>query len=123
MNTVLVIEDSLVEQKAIALSLHRDGFNVLTVKSGEEAQEKITTCQPDVIILDVVLPGLSGFEICRQFKADPQTNKIPIIFCSSKGTDLDKFWGLKQGASAYLVKPLVPEELVGIIEQLTKKKN
>ena len=122
MNTVLVIEDSLVEQKAIALSLHRDGFNVLTVKSGEEAQEKITTCQPDVIILDVVLPGLSGFEICRQFKADPQTNKIPIIFCSSKGTKLDKFWGLKQGAEAYLTKPLVSEELLSTIKQLINSK-
>ncbi len=122
MNTVLVIEDSLVEQKAIALSLHRDGFNVLTVQSGEEAQEKISTCQPDVIILDVVLPGLSGFEICRQFKSDPQTNKIPIIFCSSKGTKLDKFWGMKQGAEAYLTKPLVSEELLSTIKQLINSK-
>ncbi|MDJ0743820.1 MAG: response regulator [Xenococcaceae cyanobacterium MO_167.B27] len=120
MNTVLVIEDCLVERQAIAISLNRGGFNVLTAESGEEATEKISETQPDVIILDVVLPGRSGFEICRQFKANPETNKIPVIFCSNKATELDKFWGLKQGASAYLTKPLVSEELLRTINQLIK---
>ncbi len=122
MNTALVVEDSLVERKAIAISLRQGGFNVLTAQSGEEAKEKISSCQPDVIILDVILPGCSGFEICREFKADPEINKIPIVFCSSKVTKLDKFWGLKQGAEAYLTKPLVVEELLSTINQLIKNK-
>lgn len=122
MNTILVIEDSLVEQKAIAHSLHRGGFKVLIVPSGEEAKEQIGSCQPDVIILDVILPGRSGFEICRQFKADPETNKIPVIFCSNKGTELDKFWGIKQGAAAYLTKPVVSEELLRTVNQLIDSK-
>ncbi len=121
MNTVLVVEDCLVERKAITMSLNRGGFNVLTAQSGEEAKEKVSSCQPDVIILDVVLPGCSGFEICRQFKADPETNQIPIVFCSSKGTELDKFWGLRQGAAAYLTKPLVSDELLRVINQLIKQ--
>ena len=122
MSTVLIVEDSLVERKALTISLNRGGFKVLTAKSGEEAKEKIGDCQPDVIILDVMLPGSSGFEICRQFKADPETNKIPVVFCSSKGTELDKFWGLKQGASAYLTKPFVSDELIKIINDLIQSK-
>ncbi|MDJ0648790.1 MAG: response regulator [Xenococcaceae cyanobacterium MO_188.B19] len=122
MSTVLIVEDSLVERKALTMSLNRGGFEVLTANSGEEAKEKISTCQPDVIILDVMLPGSSGFEICRQFKADPETNKIPVVFCSSKGTELDKFWGLKQGASAYLTKPFISDELIQVINDLIKSK-
>ncbi len=122
MSTVLIVEDSLVERKALTMSLNQGGFQVLTAKSGEEAKEKVNNCQPDVIILDVMLPGSSGFEICRQFKADPQTNKIPVIFCSSKATELDKFWGLKQGASAYRTKPFVSDELIQVINDLIKSR-
>lgn len=122
MSTVLIVEDSLVERKALTMSLNKGGFKVLTAKSGEEAKEKISSCPPDVIILDVMLPGSSGFEICRQFKADPEINKIPVVFCSSKATELDKFWGMKQGASAYLTKPFVTEELLRVINELIKSK-
>ena len=118
MTTALVIDDCLVDRKAIELSLHQSGFEVLTAQSEEEATEKLRQYKPDVIILDVLLPGRSGFEICRQFKSDPKTNKIPIVFCSSKGTELDKFWGLKQGADAYVTKPVVSQEIVSTIKQV-----
>ncbi|MEM9509043.1 MAG: response regulator [Cyanobacteria bacterium J06638_38] len=121
MNTALVVEDCLVERRAIALSLNQAGFRVLTFANGEEALEQISNYQPDVIILDVILPGYSGFEICRQFKANPETRQIPIVFCSNKGTELDKFWGLKQGAAAYLTKPLLGEKLLETINQLIGK--
>jgi len=121
MNTALVVEDCLVDRKALELSLHQNGFQVLTAQSGEEATEQLRSYQPDIIILDVLLPGLSGFEICRQIKANPQTNKIPVIFCSSKGTELDKFWGLKQGAEAYLTKPVITQEIVRIIKQIISR--
>lgn len=123
MKKALVVEDSLVERTAIALILNRIGFEVVTVNSGEEAQEKISSCQPDIIILDVILPGRSGFEICRSLKANPDMSQIPIIFCSSKATELDKFWGLKQGASAYLTKPLASHELLQTIKQLAKEQS
>ena len=120
MSTALVVEDCLTERKTLVLYLEKLGFNVLTAESAAEARAKLSDSKPDIILLDVVLPDRSGFELCREFKSDPRMNDIPIIFCSSKGTELDKFWGLRQGASAYLVKPLVPEELVDIINQLTK---
>ncbi len=123
MSTALVVEDSLTDRKTLVLYLNKIGFNVLAAESAAEAQTKIAASKPDIIILDVVLPDRSGFELCREFKSNPDINQIPIIFCSSKGTELDKFWGLKQGASAYLVKPLNIEELVKIIQQLIEKKN
>jgi chemotaxis family two-component system response regulator PixH len=118
MSTALVVEDSLTDREMFAVYLNKSGFEVITAESAEAAQEKISNCQPDIIILDVILPGRSGFEICREFKTNPKTNKIPIIFCSNKGTKVDKFWGLKQGAAAYLTKPIEWEELVSIIKQL-----
>ena len=120
MSKALIVEDSAVERTAIALVLNRAGFEVLTVNSGEEARDKITACQPDIIILDVILPGLSGFEICRSLKADPEISQIPIVFCSSKATELDKFWGLRQGAAAYLTKPIVSNDLLQTVKQLVK---
>ena len=120
MNTALIIEDCLVDRKVLELGLHQSGFEVLVAQSEQEAQEQLRQYQPDVIFLDVLLPGRSGFEICRQFKNDPKTNQIPIIFCSSKGTELDKFWGLKQGADAYLTKPVASQEIARILRQVIK---
>jgi chemotaxis family two-component system response regulator PixH len=98
--------------------LSQSGFDVLIAASSEEALEKMSSRQPDAIILDIILPGRSGFELCRELKGDPRTATIPVVLCSSKVTDLDKFWGLKQGADAYLTKPVVREELVQTIKQL-----
>jgi chemotaxis family two-component system response regulator PixH len=68
--------------------------------------------------LDVVLPGRSGFEICRELKAEDNTSNIPVIICSTKGTEMDKFWGLKQGADAYITKPIDQDELVKTVNKL-----
>jgi chemotaxis family two-component system response regulator PixH len=118
MSTALIVEDCLTEQQAIADCLSQSGFDVLIAASSEEALEKMSSRQPDAIVLDVILPGRSGFELCRELKGDPRTAKIPVVLCSSKVTNLDKFWGLKQGADAYLTKPFVREELVQTIKQL-----
>jgi chemotaxis family two-component system response regulator PixH len=118
MSTALIVEDCLTEQQEIADCLSQSGFDVLIAASSEEALEKMSSRQPDAIILDIILPGRSGFELCRELKGDPRTATIPVVLCSSKVTDLDKFWGLKQGADAYLTKPVVREELVQTIKQL-----
>ena len=120
MNTALVVEDSLTDREVISGCLHQGGLKVFTARSGDEALEKISSYKPDVIILDVVLPGRSGFELCREFKAAPMTNNIPVVLCSTKITEIDKFWGLKQGADAYLHKPVDQEELVRTVKQLLK---
>jgi two-component system, chemotaxis family, response regulator PixH len=121
MGTALVVDDSLTEQKIITSCLEKEGINVLIASSGEEALEKVKKTRPDVIVLDVVLPGRSGFEICRELKAEASTSTIPIIICSTKGSEMDKFWGMKQGADAYIPKPIDQSEFVRTVKQLIKQ--
>ena len=120
MSTVLVIDDSTTEMQIIASCLQRGGLSVQTANSGEEALAKISSQKPDVIILDIVLPGRSGFELCRDFKAEAGTSKIPVVLCSTKGSEMDKFWGMKQGADAYITKPIDQETLLQTVKQLIK---
>ena len=118
MVTALIVDDSATEREIISGCLRASGLEIVTAKSGEEALNKIFGQKPDLIILDVVLPGLSGFEICRKLKSEPHTSQIPIVICSTKRTEMDKFWGLKQGADAYLGKPLDRQELLQTVRKL-----
>ena len=120
MGTALVVEDSLTEREVLTGYLQEAGITVVTAKSGEEALEKIDSSTPDLIVLDVVLPGRSGFEICRQLKNTTNTSNIPIVICSTKGSDMDKFWGMKQGADAYLPKPVDKDELITTVKKLIR---
>jgi DNA-binding response OmpR family regulator len=121
MGTALVVEDSMTDMQIITNCLQQGGLNVLTASSGEEALTKLTRQKPDIIILDVVLPGCSGFEVCREIKEAAETSKIPVIICSTKGGEMDKFWGLKQGADAYLAKPVDQDEFVRTVRLLISK--
>ncbi|AFY43825.1 response regulator transcription factor [Nostoc sp. PCC 7107] len=118
MNTVLVVEDGLTDMEILSRYLQQAGYSVISATSSEEAQAKIQGAKPDVIFLDVILPGKSGFEICRELKANSETNKIPVVFCSTKNSDVDKMWGNMLGAEAYLSKPIDKEELVKILKKL-----
>jgi chemotaxis family two-component system response regulator PixH len=118
MGYTLVVDDSATERAIITGCLQGVGIDVCVALSGEEALAKIQQDSPDLIVLDVVLPGRSGFEICRELKSSAHTNKIPIILCSTKGTEIDKFWGMKQGANAYILKPINQEELIGKVQEL-----
>ena len=118
MVTALVVEDSLTDKQIITGLLQSSGINFLTAENAQEAFDKVKSHQFDLIILDVVLPDRSGFEICRDLKTEMGTQKIPVVICSTKGTEMDKFWGMKQGADAYLPKPLDQNEFVQTIKQL-----
>ena len=118
MKHALIVDDSATERAILTGCLKEIGINVSIAITGEEALEKIKQINPDLILLDVVLPGRSGFEICRELKGTEDTNKIPIIICSTKGTEMDKFWGKKQGADAYIPKPIDQKELIRIVKQL-----
>ena len=117
-STALVVDDSLTDTQILTRCLQQGGLKVLTANTGEEALTKISSQKPDIIILDVVLPGCSGFEVCREIKDAAATSKIPVVICSTKGGQMDKFWGMKQGADAYLAKPIDQEELVRTVKQL-----
>lgn len=118
MSQVFLVEDSLEQREKIKSCLEKQGMTVLTAKSAEEGLLRIQQNKPDLILLDVILPGESGFELCRQLKEDPGTKSIPIAIISSKNTDLDRSWGDMSGANAYLSKPINEAKLLQTIEEL-----
>lgn len=120
MSTVLLVEDGLTDIKLMTRYLQQAGMYVVIAQSGEEAETKLSTQKPNLIILDVILPGKSGFELCREIKTNPETSQIPVIICSTKDTDVDKMWANMLGADAYLPKPVDQTELLGTIRQLVK---
>ncbi|NBD32171.1 MAG: response regulator [Cyanobacteria bacterium] len=122
MSTVLVVEDSVTQRQMISDLLKESGLNasVISVGDGVEALEQIKTEPPDIVVLDIVMPRMNGYEVCRQIKTDPNTENVPVIMCSSKGEEFDKYWGMKQGADAYIAKPFEPTELIGTIKQLLR---
>ena len=120
MNTALVVEDGLTDMEIISSYLQQAGYSVIAATSSEDAQEKLNHNKPDIIFLDVILPGKSGFEICRELKNNPITSEIPIVFCSTKNSDVDKMWGDMLGADAYISKPVNQDELTKVLQNLNK---
>ena len=92
--------------------LTKNGFQVVTAESGEEGVTKAKAEKPDLIIMDVVMPGLNGYQATRTLTRDDDTKNIPVLMCTSKGQETDKIWGLRQGAIDYMVKPVSPADLV-----------
>ncbi len=121
MSTILVVEDGLTDMEIISRYLQQAGYSVVCATSSEEAQVKIDINKPDVILLDVILPGKSGYEICRELQNNPITSQIPVVFCSTKNSEVDKIWGNMLGAKAYLSKPVDREELEITLKQLINK--
>jgi two-component system, chemotaxis family, response regulator PixH len=119
LSTVLVVEDGLTDTEIISRYLQQAGFFVVCARSGEEAQQKLERQKPDLILLDVILPGQSGFELCRELKTNPSTSTIPVVMCSTKNTNVDKMWGTMLGADAYIAKPVRQDELIGVVRRLT----
>jgi two-component system, chemotaxis family, response regulator PixH len=117
MTTVLLVEDSLTESEILMRYLQQAGLSVTLVRSGEEAQVSLSRQHPDLIVLDVILPGQSGFELCRELKASAGTVNIPVIMCSTKSTDADKLWGNMLGADAYVPKPVDQGEFLRTIQR------
>jgi DNA-binding response OmpR family regulator len=115
---VLVVDDSWTELTMIATPLRNSGFEVVTAVDGDEAVEKVFRERPQCIVLDVVLPKQSGFQVCRKLKSSELSRHIPIILLTSKNTPLDRSWGLRQGADLYMTKPFSEEELVANVRRL-----
>ncbi len=120
MSTVMVVDDSVTLREMIADLLKGRGLNVIVASDGVEALEQIKTNRPDLVVLDIVMPRMNGYEVCRRLKSDPKTQSLPVVMCSSKSEEFDRYWGMKQGADAYIAKPFHPQELVGTIKQLLR---
>lgn len=121
MATILVIDDSLTEREYLKEILESTGFQVLTAINGEQALNTLKTNQPDIIFLDIVMPQMNGYEVCRKIKENPKTKSVPIIICSAKSEEFDRYWGMKQGADAYITKPFRPKELLQTMKTLIKQ--
>ncbi|MBE9032661.1 response regulator [filamentous cyanobacterium LEGE 11480] len=120
MSTVLVVEDSVTQREMITDLLKGSGLTVTVATDGMEALAHIEGDQPDLVVLDIVMPRMNGYEVCRRLKSDPKTQSVPVVMCSSKGEEFDRYWGMKQGADAYIAKPFQPTELVGTVKQLLR---
>ena len=110
--TILVVEDTPSEMELMVHYLRDSGCTVICAVTAQEALEKSAHQPPDVIVSDVVMPGMSGFELCRSLKKQPATAHVPIVLCTSKDQDIDRLWGMRQGADAYLTKPYTRDQLV-----------
>ena len=113
---ILVVDDSPTARELIIDALKSKHLQILTASNGEEALSKAENESPDLILLDVVMPGQNGFQVCRQLKTSKQTKDIKVILVTSKNQKSDRFWGLKQGADDYLVKPFEKSELIKCID-------
>ena len=118
MKTILVVDDTPSQLELMAQYLKEDGFSVITATDAKEAIGKATDYKPDAIVTDVVMPGMSGFELCRTLKKTEATQKMPIVVCTSKNQELDRLWGMKQGADVYITKPFTKDELVRAVKSV-----
>jgi twitching motility two-component system response regulator PilH len=115
---ILVVDDSPTERHVLVELLTKGGYQVTTAENGEEGIAKAKSELPDLILMDVVMPGLNGYQATRTLTRDEKTKHIPVIVCTSKGQETDKIWGLRQGAQDYLAKPINGEELLAKIAAL-----
>ncbi len=119
MTKILVVEDSRSEMDLITLYLKDSGYEVISANNATDGMELAAKEQPDVIVTDITMDGINGFEFCRLLKVYPDTENIPIIACTARDRDLDRFWGQKQGIAVYVTKPYSKEEIVNAIKSVS----
>ncbi|MCE2988550.1 MAG: response regulator transcription factor [Burkholderiales bacterium] len=115
---ILVVDDSPTERTFMEGILVKGGYTVLHAASGEEGVEKAKSEQPDLVLMDVVMPGLNGFQATRAITKDETTKHIPVFICTTKDQETDKIWGMRQGAKDYIVKPVTAADLIAKIKAL-----
>jgi twitching motility two-component system response regulator PilH len=113
---ILLVDDSKTELHFLSDLLGKRGYSVRTAEDGEEAMKRLGEEKPDLILMDVVMPGQNGFQLTRAITRDPRFVNVPVIMCTSKNQETDKVWGMRQGARDYIVKPVDADELVAKIK-------
>lgn len=117
---ILVVDDSPTERFYVADMLQRKGYKVITAENCDDLLARIKAEKPSAIVMDVVMPGASGYQMTRAISRDPETRHIPVVLCTSKSNETDRIWGLRQGARDYLIKPVRAEQLLATIASLLK---
>ncbi len=116
---ILIVEDSPTERQLLTELLTKKGYDVIVAADGDEGVAKAKSELPDLIIMDVVLPGVNGYQATRSITRGDSTKHIPVIICTTKGQETDKIWGMRQGALAYLVKPIDARQLLDRIATIS----
>ncbi len=117
MSKIVVVDDSYAELQMIEGYLKSANHTVVSYPNTDKLEDKLAADKPDVIVLDVVMPGRNGFQACRDLKNDDRFKNIPIVLCTSKGQESDKFWGQQQGANGYVFKPFKAEDLLAAVKK------
>ena len=118
MVTILIVDDSNSLRQAFSSILNSLNMKVLLATNGSHAIELLEQHTPDLVITDIIMPEMNGYELCRWLKNNPATQKIPVLMCSTKSEEFDHYWGIKQGADAYLTKPFQSAELIATVQNL-----
>jgi len=118
MAKVLIVDDSPSYLHTLAQIVTGEGHEVITAENGEMGVEKAKAELPDLILMDIVMPGMSGFQATRAISKDPSTDSIPVIFVTTKNQETDRIWGMRQGAAGYVTKPVDKKELVSVIREI-----
>ncbi len=116
-HNILLVDDSKTELHVLSEMLTKRGYAVRTASGGEEAMRRLAEEKPDLILMDVVMPGQNGFQLTRSITRDPRFSDVPVIMCTSKNQETDRVWGMRQGAKDYVVKPVQADELMAKIRQ------
>ena len=119
--SVLVVDDERDILELVKYNLDKEGYHVTVVATGEDALAATRTKMPDIVILDLMLPGVDGLEVCRRLKGDPKTRNIPIVMLTAKGDEADVVTGLELGASDYVTKPFSPRVLTARIRAVLRR--
>lgn len=118
MAKILIVDDSPTETHKLTTILEKNGYTVIAAPNGESGVDAAREHRPDVILMDIVMPGLNGFQATRQLSKDGNTAGIPIVMVTTKDQDTDRVWGMRQGARAYLTKPVEEGKLLGTIQEV-----
>ncbi len=115
---ILIVDDSATNRHVLSEMLARHGYRCILAETAKEAMDKAKADKPDLILMDVVMPDMDGFQATRIITRDEATKHIPVILCTSKGLETDRIWGLRQGARSYVVKPVDEKDLLAKITAL-----
>ncbi len=121
--TILVVDDEEDILELVRHHVEREGYETICVETGEEAMREVRSERPDLIVLDLLLPGLDGLEVCRRLKGDPETARIPIVMLTAKGEESDIVAGLELGADDYITKPFSPKVLIARVRAVLRRKS
>ncbi|HLV80250.1 MAG TPA: response regulator [Chthonomonadaceae bacterium] len=115
---ILAVDDEPSIVRLIQINLEKQGYQVITAYDGKEALEKVASEHPDMVVLDVMMPFMDGFEVLRTLRKEPATRELPVIMLTAKAQDADVYTGYKDGADSYLTKPFNPRELISFVQRI-----